>query len=261
MARFLDTAFSASITFLMFFIALSFSDKDIRLICAVSLTAAFCVIGIVSYLQKRRPFMFLKNRKRFSTSYVKAMLLEDPKSAHFKAFEALKSKYDLTRIRFSGGRLYFLHGPEKEPSILCVLQKLKASPDDILKIWKTHGKSCSVRAMVVCIPGKSDHEVMIQAYKLSEPKVVIVDKSQLRRLSARIATKETSEAKKKSFHPLRTLRAMVTGKRRHVYLLPGILFYIYHIFTGAIMYLVCSCVLLGIFTYSLFLKRCPESLI
>lgn len=255
MARILDTAFFSSITFLAFFVALSFSGKDVRLTALVALTGAFCVTGIIPFLQKRKPFLSFGRKKRFASFFVKRLIYEDGKDAHIHVFEALSKKYPIEKGEFQNGILLFDHGSGREKSILCVLQKLKASSDDLLSLWRRHGKASRVRAMVIAIPGKCERDVYLRALSLSDPKVVIVDRSMLKHLAMKIKQNETPAAKKNRFRPLRTMHALLSGKRAGYFAPPAILFLLYYLLTGSFVYLIFGCVLFGAFIYSLFLKK------
>lgn len=261
MAKLLDDAFFASLTFLLFFVTLSYTGRDVRAVALVSLLAAVSVLPLVGFFRRCRPGARLFRKKTFAASYVKGMLFDDSLRAHEKAFCALRQKYEIEKCGYESGRLLIACGRERERSMLCVLQKLRATSDDIVAIWRAYGKRSGIRAMVIAVPGKCEKDVILQALRLTEPEVILIDRFALRALSRKISTKEAPEAKKKPFHPLKALKSILRTRRASACLIPAILFLLYYLLTGAIAYLLFSSALCGLSVYMLLLKKEADRLL
>ncbi|MBQ3080342.1 MAG: hypothetical protein IJC48_10155 [Clostridia bacterium] len=199
-------------------------------------------------------------RKLLAEKRVKSLIYQEPEKAHISVFSYLQKRYPLKNPSFSSGRLYFIEG-EGEKAALCVLQKLRVNPDDILTAWRTHGKTSQIKSLVVAVPGKSETEIKAAAYRLTNPSVVILDKPMLRKLFAKYEKSEAPDERIRRIPAFTALRSYVTRRRSFRYLLYALVLIANYIFFGKKLYLISGLFLLTLSLFGMYLPKEPESLI
>ena len=190
MGKTLDLLFIGSALFLCVLLVLTFSGVATQPAALIALAAGISGTVLAERLMARRPRLSGRVRRRSTDAFLKKTIYEDAARAHEAVFTLLEKRYPLADPSFEGGCLRFTH--MGEPSLLCVLQKLRASPDDLLALWRKFGAKSNVRTMVIAVPGKADADIRVQTLKLHAPETVLLDRAQLKRRAAMEASKRPS---------------------------------------------------------------------
>lgn len=254
----MDSVFAGALTFMVVLFALSVTGRDSRVCAAIALIAAYCACVIARGFMNKRPR--LRKRRLLADKRVKALIYLDSLKAHEEVFKLLSARYPISDASFESGHIRFTH-MHSEQSILCVIQKLRVSPDDLLTAWRAHGQGGSARAIVVCIPGRSEQDVRVAALRLSKPNVVVIDKRQLRAMTRKHGKLEAPEARARGVRPMEVLHSFVTRRRAWRYLLYACLLNAYYLITGKALYLAFSLALVCVTALSLSKREEPEQLI
>lgn len=259
MAKILDALFACSLSFLVFMLALSFTECSLRLCALISLASSACVYVLVFHFSEKRQHR-APSKRIVADKRVRGLIYASARQAHSDVFSVLAKRYPLHSACFSGGELRFVQSDFDE-GILFVLQKLRVSPDDILSAWRTHGAGHSVHSLVIAVPGRSENDIRVLAYRLKDPNVIILDKKQLRGLFRKYASTKAPSANVRSVHPLKALKDLITRRRARRYALYSLLLTAYYVLTGHLFYLLSGLFLLAAATLGLFQKDIPETLI
>ncbi len=259
MGKALDTAFAGAFTFLTVMLILSLTGRDSRLCAAIALLAAYCACVIVGKIFKKQPRLSFNRRRILADRRVKALIYQDAAKAHEYVFSLLKRKYPISEPSFENGHMRFTHmGAER--SVLCVIQKLRVTPDDILNTWRNHGRDAD-RAMVIAAVGRSEQDIRIAALRLNNPTVTVFDKKQLRALARKYGAYDSGTTRRGTAHPLKALSGFITRRRAWRYLLYACLLNAYYLVTGGKMYLLASLALAAATMLSVRRRAEPEQLI
>ncbi len=259
MGKTLDLLFTGSALFLCVLLILSFSGTATQSAALLALAAGISGSVLAERLMARKPCLSGRVRRRSADAFLKKAIYEDAARAHEAVFTLLEKRYPLANPSFEGGCLRFTH--MGEPSLLCVLQKLRASPDDILAIWRKFGTKTNVRTMVIAVPGKADADIRVQTLKLHAPDAVLLDRAQLKRLAHRYGSIEAPERRTRTVRPFQALRSLLSRRRAWRYALESTLLILYYLFTGAWLYLLFGLALLFVALICLPGNEEPEKLI
>lgn len=257
MGKTLDAILLCAFTFLCAVLALTVTGLDLRLSAIAALIMAGCTFVIVSERSERKRRK--RVRKAQADKQIKSLVYAGAKSAHEAVFSLLKARYPVEAGEFSGGHMNFVHA-QYEDARLFVIQKLRATPDDVLAAWRAHGENAPVKALVVAVPGKSEPELRVIAYRLKNPNVVLIDRAMLRRLARIRGINETPSASVRKTHPFKALRGFISRGRALRYLLYAFLLSAYYLLTGHAVYLFAGLTLCVFAAYSLFSAPEPERL-
>lgn len=242
MGKTLDLLFVGSALFLCVLLVLSFSGVATQPAAFIALAAGISGSVLTERLMAHRPRLSGRIRRRSADALLKKTIYEDTARAHEAVFALLEKRYPVAEPSFEGGCLRFTH--MGEASLLCVLQKLRASPDDILAIWRRFGAKAGVRTMVIAVPGKADTDIRVQTLKLHAPEAVLLDRAQLKRLARRYGSIEAPERRARVVRPFQALRCLFSRRRAWRYALESTLLILYYLFTGAWFYLLFGLALL-----------------
>ncbi len=259
MGKALDTAFAGAFTFLTVLLLLSLTGRDSRLCAAIALLAAYCACVIAKSIFRKRPRLSLNRRRVLADRRVKALIYQDAAKAHEYVFTLLQQKYPISKPSFENGHMRFTH-MDAEKSVLCVIQKLRVNPDDILNAWRNHGREGD-RAMVIAVAGRSEQDIRVAALRLKDPTVTVFDKKQLRALARKSGALDSDGARPFAQHPLKALSGFITRRRAWRYLLYACLLNAYYLVTGGKMYLLASLALAAATMLSVRRRAEPEQLI
>lgn len=243
MGKYLDTAFSSLITFYVLFFLLSFTGKDVRLICLISALSAFCMAVIVNAILKRTKKIDLKRKRKLSDKKVKSLIYLDERDALNSIYQLLSKKYRLHDEIFDSGALLFREGSRETRWALIVIRKFKASPDDILSVWREIRKKSFADKILFVIPGKSDADVKLMPIKLMSPDVQILDKAGLKKLVRKYDLDIPESFNKKTQGFSLRIKSVINRKRALRYIGCALLLLINYIFFGQILYLIFAFVL------------------
>lgn len=236
MGKYLDTAFFSSFGFFVMFILLSFTDKDIRIVGLVSALISVSLGVIVFYLLERYRKRKTKRKKSEAVRFVKSLIYKDQKEANESAFEILKDRYNLLKTEAYTTLCTFKEGIGEEVNGLYVIRKFKASPDDILTVWREEKKKGMVSNILFIVPGKADPDIRGMSCKLSSPGVRIAEKSFIKSMYRKYGKKEEYKSTEKKFSPFKTIRMYINKKRAFRYLLYALLLVVYYLLTGSLIY-------------------------
>lgn len=257
MGKTLDAVLLCAFTFLCAVFVLALTGLDLRLSVFAALAASASLLGVIT----KHPFS--KRRKRVSKAkadkQIKALVYANAKVAHETVLSLLKARYPVEQGEFAGGHLHFTHA-QYEDARLFVIQKLRSTPDDVLAAWRAHGEGAPIKALVVAVPGKSDPELRVIAYRLKNPNVVLVDRAMLRRLARRNKSVEVPSSNTRKADPFRVLRGFVSRGRAIRYLAYSALLSVYYLLTGHASYLIAGLALCAFSAYSLISPSEPERL-
>ena len=211
MGKTLDLLFIGSALFLCVLLVLTFSGVATQPAALIALAAGISGTVLAERLMARRPPQSGPDRPRSTAAILKKTIYEDAARAHEAVFTLLEKRYPLADPSFEGGCLRFTH--MGEPSLLCVLQKLRASPDDLLALWRKFGAKSNVRTMVIAVPGKADADIRVQTLKLHAPETVLLDRAQLKRLARRYGSIEAPERHTRAARPFPARRSLLSRRR------------------------------------------------
>lgn len=259
MGKTLDLLFIGSALFLCVLLVLTFSGVATQPAALIALAAGISGTVLAERLMARRPRLSGRVRRRSADAFLKKTIYEDAARAHEAVFTLLEKRYPLADPSFEGGCLRFTH--MREPSLLCVLQKLRASPDDLLALWRKFGAKSNVRTMVIAVPGKADADIRVQTLKLHAPETVLLDRAQLKRLARRYGSIEAPERHTRAARPFQALRSLLSRRRAWRYALESTFLILYYLFTGTWFYLLFGLALLFIALICLPASEEPEKLI
>ena len=257
MGKTLDNVLLCAFTFLCSVFVLALTGLDLRLSVFAALAASASLNGIIA------GWPFKKRRKRIrkaqADKQIKSLVYASAKTASETVLSLLKGRYPVEQGEFAGGHMSFTHA-QYEDARLFVIQKLRATPDDVLAAWRAHGEGAPIKALVVAVPGKSDPELRVIAYRLKSPNVVLVDRAMLRRLARRNAAIEVHSSNTRKANPLFVLRSFVSRGRALRYLAYSALLSVYYLLTGHASYLAAGLALCAFSAYSLISPSEPERL-
>ena len=257
MGKTLDSALLFAFTFLCAVLTLTLTGLDVRVSALLALAASGSALGIVAAWPSRKRGK--RVRKSQADKQVKALVYADAETAHKTVFSLLKTRYPVDKSEFAGGHLRFVHA-QYEDARLFVIQKIRVTPDDVLAAWRAHGEGAPIKALVIAVPGKSDPELRVIAYRLKNPNVVLADRALLRRLMRVRGISGTPSADRLKTSPIRALRGYVSRGRAVRYLAYSVLLSAYYLLTGHAAYLFASLALCAFSAYSLFSAPEPERL-
>ena len=260
MGKYLDMAFGASLMFLVMFIALSFTGRDIRLIGAVSAAASISLSVLIGAFIDRSRKRARINKRSKAAQFTKGLIYLENRNANERVFDLIKDKYALKKQREEDGCLLFKEGENESIRALSVIRKYKCSPDDILSLWREIRRKGYIASVLFAVPGKMDSEVKALMYKLSSPGIRILEKSEIRLLFRKYGAIEEDMKAEKPVHPIKTIKAYINKKRAFRYLLYALLLIVYYVFTGLKSYFVFGGVLLLFSCLSLFSQSKTEKL-
>lgn len=251
MGRYFDVAFFSLSSFMVFFLLLSFTERDIRIISTISALSAFCVGVIVNMLIKKTKLFKNRRRRSLTDKKVKSLIYADESDALVAVFTLLSKKYHLHDERKDGGYLIFREGTKEIRYALIVIRKFKASPDDLLSIWREIRKKKVADKIVFSIPGKSDPDIKLMSVRLTCPDVQILDKVRLKKLIRKydLEIPYVTQGKRARFSV--RIRAFINRKRALRYIACALLLGINYIFFGKILYLIFASVLAFASVFSL----------
>lgn len=256
----LDVACACALSFLLFLLAFMSFIKNTVLAALIALVACVCVGVIVFRLLKKKPRLTRRRKRLLSDKYVKSLCYMDCEKAHEEVMKLLSGKYPISDAVYANGCTRFTHA-HSDSALLVVIQKLKASPDDLLSAWRTHGRASGVGDMVFAVPGRSEQDIRVTAMRLKSPNAIVLDRKQLRSLARKYAQLRDGDYKRRRPHPLRALSAFITRRRAGHYALYALILIFYYIITGGAIYLVASAALIAVAAMSLRRKSEPDRLI
>lgn len=251
MGRYLDVAFFSSSAFLILFVLLSFTERDIKEISIISAVTAFCVGVIANAILKRTKLIKKRRNRSHADKKVKALIYADESDALKAVFGVLSKKYRLHDERKDAGRLYFRDGAKEIRYALVVIRKFKASPDDLLSVWREIRKKNSADKIVFAIPGKSDPDVKLMPIRLISPDVQILDKARLKKLVKKYDLELPETVKLSRIKLSVRIRAFINRKRALRYIACALLLLFNYLFFGKILYLIFASVLAFASVFSL----------
>lgn len=257
MGKTLDSVLLFAFTFLCAVFVLALTGLDVRVSALLALAASGSALGVVAGWPRGRRKR--RVRKSQADKQVKALVYADAETAHNTVFSLLKTRYPVDKGEFAGGHLRFVHA-QFEDARLFVIQKLRVSPDDVLAAWRAHGEGAPIKALIIAVPGKSDPELRVIAYRLKNPNVVLADRALLRRLTRARGYREPSAPERRPAAPFRALRGYISRGRAIRYLAYSALLSAYYLLTGHAAYLFSGLALCALSAYSLFSAPEPERL-
>lgn len=259
MGRIVDSLVVSVGIFFVFLVSLLYAGQNAHVSAFMALLAAFCAFVLISYALKKTPRLSFHRRRTQAAKRVRSLIYDTAERAHRTVFALLKCRYPVSGERFEGGQLRFLH--EYDPAALYVLQKLRATPDDVLKVWREQGAGREISALIVAVPGRSDSDIRVLASRLTHPDVVILDRTQLMKMTRRYGNEETPSASVRSLRGLKALQGYVSRRRAGRYLIYAALLTAYYILTGRAFYLAAGLLMGYMACFCLGMRREPDRLI
>lgn len=236
MGRKMDIAFTSSLVFLVMFILLSMTDKDIRLIGVMAALSGVCAGIVVSRITKRK--MGYREKRKSARRFSKSLIYMEADEALKRMFEILKDRYHLKEYGFSDECLLFTEEADEEMCALVVIRKFKSAPDDFLNHWRKIRKTTNAKKIVFAVCGKLDSDARSLTLKLKDPKIRLLDASDIRLIYLKSGKKQAQEAPGARVSPLYALRMYISKKRAVRCMLYALLMIFYYLLTGFYAYIV-----------------------
>lgn len=252
MGKKMDSAAFLIGSFLLMFVLLLFSGKDVRVVSVLSGVSAVCLFVIFKDIHKRVRTRFFKRKRKNTSKQVKALIYKENMDALNEVMSLLKKRYNLHSITNEGGRVYFKEGANEDFLEACIIRKYKASPDDILSLWREAKKVKPIRGILFLIPGKMDRDGKLLKYKIDQPRILILDSSALKTLYRKYGEIKNEKSYEKHASPIHFLKSAVNRKRALRYFAYALLLIVYYLIFGNVLYLAIGAFLTFVCLFSFF---------
>ncbi len=260
MGKRMDTAVFLSVFFVAVFVLLLFSGKDVRIIAVLSAVSALCMGVIAKSIHRKTKSICLRKKRNTASKQAKRLIYKENMDALNEIMSLLNEKYNIHSKSIEGGRMYFKEGTLEDVYELFIIRKFKASPDDILSVWREEKKVKPIKGILFVIPGKMDTDVKLMRYRIDSPNIRILDSSTLKTLYRKYGTFPNTATLERRVNPIGFFKSALNRKRALRYLAYALLLIGYYLISGNLLYLLIGAFLAFICLFSFFSNMSSDKL-